>query len=116
MKPKFYPTPTFRPIHLIATFRRIAILAMLAIPMLLGTAFAQTVQLQYDFEDSGTTTTNSGPLAVPLTMFPASGGAVDLHGASGSGIQNTGQSLNISTNPTAGNLAGAFAMAQNNAT
>ncbi|MBW8864921.1 MAG: hypothetical protein JF609_08375, partial [Verrucomicrobia bacterium] len=41
--------------------------------------------------------------------------AVDLHGGANSGVQNSGKSLNISTNPTAGNLGGSFAMAQNNA-
>src|SRR6266705_2178042 len=102
MKPQLYPTPTFRPIHLISTLSSLAISAMLASSMLMGTASAQTIQLQYDFEDTGTTTASSGPLAVPLNMLSASSAAVDLHGGANSGIQNVGQSLNISTNPSAG--------------
>ena len=87
---------------------------MLAIPMLLGTAAAQTLQLQYTFEDGpGTTTTSSGALPITLNMLSSSSSAVDLHGPAGSGVQNQGASLNLSTNPIAGNLGGAFAMVQN---
>jgi len=54
---------------------------MLASSMLLGTAFAQTLQLRYTFEDGpGTTTTSSGALPVVLNMVNSSGSAVDLRG------------------------------------
>ncbi|HEV2693951.1 MAG TPA: hypothetical protein VG347_13740 [Verrucomicrobiae bacterium] len=72
--------------------------------------------MQYTFEDGpGTTTASSGALAIPLNMLSSGSGAVDLHGGANSGIQNSGKSLNLSTNPIAGNVGGAFAMAQNNA-
>ncbi len=115
MKPYYYPTHILLTKQFSFTLRSLTIMALLAGSMLSGTAFAQTLQLQYDFEDAGTTTANSGPLAVSLNMLSSSSGAVDLHGALGSGIQNMGKSLNISTNPLAGNLGGAFAMAQNSA-
>src|SRR5882757_1455339 len=111
MKPKFYPTPTFRPIHLTSTLRLFVIMTMLAIPMLLGTAFAQTLQLRYTFEDGpGTTTTSSGALPVTLNMVAADGvTAVDLHGTAGSGVQSQGAAMNLSTNSLAGNGAGSYA-------
>lgn len=107
MKPKYYQTLTFRTTHLISTLRLLAILAMLASSMLLGTAFAQTLQLRYTFEDGpGTTTTSSGALPVVLNMVSGSGlAAVDLHGPANSGVQNQGHSLNLSTNPISGNAA-----------
>ena len=105
MKPKFYLINSFKTTHLILTLRPLAILAMLASSMLLGTAFAQTLQLRYTFEDGpGTTTTSSGALPVVLNMVSGSGlAAVDLHGPANSGVQNQGQSLNLSTNPISGN-------------
>ena len=121
MKPKFYQTHTFRTTHLISTLRPLAILAMLASSMLLGTAFAQTLQLRYTFEDGpGTTTTSSGALPVVLNMVSGSGlAAVDLHGPANSGVQNQGHSLNLSTNPISGNPAAnaaAYAVTTGNTT
>src|ERR1035437_4432453 len=120
MKPKYYQTLTFRTTHLISTLRLLAILAMLASSMLLGTAFAQTLQLHYTFEDAGTTTTSSGALPVVLNMVSGSGlAAVDLHGPANSGVQNQGHSLNLSTNPISGNpaaTAAAYAVTTGNAT
>jgi len=117
MNSKYYQTHMFRTIHLIPIFRSLTILAMLAGSMLLGTAFAQTLQLRYTFEDGpGTTTTSSGALPVVLNMVNSAGAAVDLHGAANSGVQNQGASLNLSTNPIAGNVNGAYAFTSNNAT
>src|SRR5258706_10294965 len=112
MKPRFYQptqTPTFRTTCLISILRPLAILAMLASSLLLGTAFAQTLQLRYTFEDGpGTTTTNDPSSAIyplALNMLSASSSAVDLHGPANSGVQNQGASLNLSTNPISGNVA-----------
>lgn len=118
MKPKYYQTLTFRTTHLISTLRPLAILAMLASSMLLGTAFAQTLQLQYTFENGpGTTTTSSGALPVTLNMVASDGvTAVDLHGAAGSGVQGQGKALNLSTNAISGNGAGSYAFITNNST
>jgi hypothetical protein len=78
---------------------------------------AQTLQFSYSFEDGpGTTTTNNPGDAIyplPLNMLNSGASPVDLHGGANSGIQNFGQSLNLSTNPLAGNLGGAFAEVQN---
>jgi hypothetical protein len=74
-----------------------------------GLASAQTLQLRYTFEDGpGTTTTNDPSSAiypVPLNMVSGAypGTPVDLHGAAGSGVQNQGHSLNMTTNSPAGN-------------
>jgi hypothetical protein len=80
-------------------------------------AQGQTLQFRYNFEDApGTTTTDDSSSAIyPLTMnlFNSSSVAVDLHGPANSGIQNQGRSLNISTNPIAGNAGGSFAVVQN---
>jgi hypothetical protein len=109
MKHNYHQTHTFRLTHLISTstLRSLAILAMLAGSMLMGTAFAQTLQLRYTFADGpGTTTTSSGALPVTLNMVSGAyppGTAVDLHGPAGSGVQNQGYSLNLTTNNAAGN-------------
>jgi len=121
MKPKFHQTPTFRTTRLISTLRLLAILAMLAGSMLMGTAFAQTLQLRYTFEDGpGTTTTNDPSSAiypVVLNMVQSDGvTAADLHGAAGSGVQGQGTALNIPTNAISGNGNGAYAFTTNNAT
>src|SRR5258706_1204626 len=122
MKPRFYQptqTPTFRTTCLISILRPLAILTMLASSLLLGTAFAQTLQLKYTFQDTGTTTTNDPTSAIypiPLNMVNSSLGATDLHGGANSGIQNVGQSLDLSTNPITGNAAGSFAFVQNSST
>ncbi len=83
----------------------------------MGTASAQTLQFRYTFEDGpGTTTTNDPASAIyplPINMLTANSAAADLRGA---GIQNVGKSLNLSTNPPAGNANGSFAMVQNSAT
>ena len=48
-----------------------------------------------------------------MTMTSSSGTAGDLHGAANSGIQNVGASLNLSTNPIAGNSVGSFVQLTN---
>src|SRR5271154_5647694 len=106
MQPKYYQTPTFQTKHLISTLRSLAIMAMLASSMLLGTAFAQTLQFEYNFGDGpGTTTTSSGPLAVTLNMVSGvyPGTAVDAHGPAGSGVQQQGSCLDMTSNSPAGN-------------
>ncbi len=62
------------------------------------TVHAQTLQLRYTFEDSGTTAASDpgGALNVPLTLLNFSGAATDLHGPANSGIQNRGHSLDLS--------------------
>ncbi len=92
---------------------------MLGGSMLLETAFAQpTLQFKFAFQDGpGTTTTDDPSSAVyPLTMnlLNSGGTAADLHGPN-SGIQSVGYSLNLSTNPIAGNAGGSFADVVNNA-
>ncbi len=83
-------------------------------------AQAQTLQLRYTFEDGPGTSTTDDPSSavypVALNMVSASGGAVDLHGPAGSGVQGRGISLNLSTNPIAGNAPGACAVVSNSAT
>jgi len=83
-------------------------------------AHAQTLQFKYTFEDGpGTTTTDDPSSAIyplPMTMIYGSGTLADLHGAANSGIQGRGTSLNIVTNPIAGNAVGSFALVTNNAT
>ena len=82
---------------------------MLASSMLLGTAFGQTLQLRYTFEDGpGTTTTDDPtsaiyPVVLNLVSNTATGLPVDLHGPANSGVQNQGHSLNLSANPASGN-------------
>src|SRR5690349_13414702 len=81
---------------------------------------AQTLQFKYTFEDGpGNTTTDDPSSAIyplALNMVSSSGALGDLHGGANSGIQNLGASLNLSTNPIAGNVAGSFAMVTNSAT
>lgn len=80
-------------------------------------AHAQTLQLKYTFEDGpGNTTTDDPSSAIyplSMSMISSSGAVGDLHGGANSGIQNLGASLNLSTNPIAGNAAGSFAMVTN---
>jgi len=98
------------------------ILAALASVSILccATLRAQTLQFKYTFEDGPGTTTTDDPISAiyPLAMnlLNASSGAADLHGATGSGVQGQGASLNLSTNPISGNLGGSFALVQNSAT
>lgn len=86
----------------------------------LQTVQAQTLQLRYTFEDTGTTTASdpSGALSVPLNLLNAAGAATDVHGAAGSGVQNQGKALDFTvTAETAGpTLSGPIAQATNNAT
>lgn len=88
--------------------------------LLLGNvSHAQTLQLQYKFADGpGTTTASSGALAVPLNLVTngIGGGARDLHGAAGSGVQGQGFSLDLSHNIISGNTGGSFAVASNDTT
>jgi len=114
MKQHFHITHTSRILRLIKlistqTLRPLAILAMIAGCMMLGTAYAQNLQLRYTFEDSpGTTTTDDPSSAIyPVTLNmvsnTAAGLPVDLHGPANSGVQNLGHSLNLSANPATGN-------------
>jgi hypothetical protein len=81
---------------------------------------AQTLQLRYTFEDTGTTTASdpSGALSVPLDLLNAAGAATDVHGAANSGVQNQGKALDFTaTVETAGpTINGPIAQATNNTT
>ena len=100
-----------------STLRPLALLAMFAGSVLMSSASAQTLQLKYTFEDGPGTTTVDDPSSaiypLSLNMFNAAAVAVDLHGPAFSGVQNQGTSLNLSTNPIAGNLGGSYAVVQN---
>ncbi len=104
-------------IRLTPTLRSLALLAMFAGSLLGRPAAAQTLQLKYTFEDGPGTTTVDDPSSaiypLSLNLFNAAGTAVDLHGLAFSGVQNRGGSLNLSTNPIAGNAAGSYAVVQN---
>jgi hypothetical protein len=80
----------------------------------------QTLQLRYTFEDTGTTAASdgSGALSVPLTLLNFAGAATDLHGAAGSGVQNQGKSLDLSSgvNAVGSVINGPIAQATNNST
>src|SRR5437870_12537149 len=67
--------------------------------MLANSVYAQTLQLRYTFEDTGTTTASdpSGAISVPLNMLSFANAATDLHGASNSGIQNPGHALDLTS-------------------
>jgi hypothetical protein len=128
MKQHFYITHSSRIVRLTKlistqTLRPLAILAMIAGSMLLGTAYAQNLQLRYTFEDSpGTTTTDDPSSAIyPVTLNmvsnTAAGLPVDLHGPANSGVQNQGHSLNLSGNNPSGNSAtSVYAVTTGNAT
>jgi hypothetical protein len=75
------------------------VLVLLALGLSAG---AQTLQLRYTFEETGTTAGSSGALNVPLTLQDFAGAATDLHGAAGSGVQQQGKSLDLSTGTIAG--------------
>jgi hypothetical protein len=83
-------------------------------------AEAQTLQLRYTFEDTGTTAASdpAGALNVPLTLLNAAGAAMDVHGGANSGVQNQGKALDFTAAvETAGpTLNGPIAQATNNAT
>jgi hypothetical protein len=82
-------------------------------------AVGQTLKLRFPFDDAGpgTTTasdTSGGGLAVTLNMETSTAGTgIDLHGATGSGIQGQARSLNQSANNTLGNVAGSIAFVNN---
>ncbi len=54
------------------------------------------LKLQFDFEDSGTATTDS-VAGVTLNCFHANGSATNLHGALGTGVAGAGRALNLSS-------------------
>lgn len=60
---------------------------------------AQTLLLEYKFNDSGTTTANSGTLGGTAALQNSSAVATDLHGAAGSGVSGLAgdTSLNLSS-------------------
>lgn len=98
-----------------------AIILLAAVLLLNGNRVAaQKLQLSYTFDGTGTTAASDpsgGALSVPLTLLSFSGAATDLHGAANTGVQNQGQSLNLSsaTNGTGSGLNGPIAQAINNA-
>src|SRR5712671_1228787 len=58
---------------------------------------AQTLQLKFGFEDSGTTTTNSvAGAGVSLNIVNGTN-AADFHGAAGSGVAGVGKALDFSS-------------------
>src|SRR5258708_5719783 len=74
---------------------------------------AQTLKLQFGFEDTGTTTTDS-VAAVTLNIVNSAGTAADLHGAAGSGVAGVGKALDFTSAPGS-QAAGPLASATNNA-
>jgi hypothetical protein len=60
------------------------------------TVVTNTLQLQFAFEDSGTTTTDS-VAGVTLNLVDPLGSPTDLHGAAGSGVGGVGQALDLSS-------------------
>ena len=69
--------------------------------------------LQFDFEDSGTTTTDS-VAGVGLRLVNASGAPTDLHGGVGSGVGGYGKALNFNATSMGG--TGPMAFTTNNTT
>jgi hypothetical protein len=63
------------------------ILPGLLLPCLATVAFAAaTLQLEFRYEDTGTTTTNSGLMGGSASLLNSTSAATDLHGAAGSGL------------------------------
>lgn len=91
------------------------IATLLGIALCSSTARAQSLQLRYAFEDTGTTAASSGALAVTLNLTNYSNVATDLHGAAGSGVQNQGKSFDL-TSSTANGGNGPVAAAVANST
>jgi rhamnogalacturonyl hydrolase YesR len=71
------------------------------------------LKLQFDFEDTGTTTTDS-IAGVSLRLVNASDAPVDLHGIPGSGVGGYGKSLGFTAASMGG--SGAMAFTTNNST
>jgi hypothetical protein len=71
------------------------------------------LELQFDFEDSGTTTTDS-VAGVRLSLVNASGSPTDLHGGMGSGVGGYGKALNFVSASMGG--SGPMAFTTNNST
>ena len=71
------------------------------------------LELQFDFEDSGTTTTDS-IAGVSLRLVNASGSPTDLHGGLGSGVGGYGKALNFVAASMGG--TGPLAFTTNNST
>lgn len=78
--------------------------AILAAP---SAATAQTLMMQYGFEDAGTTTADS-VAGVSLNIVDSNGNAADLHGAVGTGVGGVGKALDFTSANTA-NAAGPLA-------
>jgi len=70
-------------------------------------------ELQFDFEDSGTTTTDS-IAGVGLQLVNSSGSPADLHGGMGSGVGGYGKALNFVASSMGG--TGPLAFTTNNTT
>lgn len=85
---------------------RIAALFAGAVMVCGSAASAATLKLQYGFEDSGTTTTDS-VAGSTLNLTSSAGVATDYHGATGTGVAGSGKALNFTsgTSGSSGPLA-----------
>jgi hypothetical protein len=82
----------------IQSLYKLAVLALVSTSSLLNLQ-SQTLLLEYEFNDSGTTTTSTGSLPTVATMVNSGTTPTDLHGAAGSGV--SGQSWDLAFNNTA---------------
>lgn len=82
------------------TLRRILATGLLAAWCVSAPAQAQTLLVEYKFNDSGTTTANSGSLGGTATMLNSSLAATDLHGAASSGVPGSNLPSDLSLNLT----------------
>ena len=71
------------------------------------------LQLQFGFEDSGTTTTDAISGAT-LALVNGANAPTDLHGAAGSGVDGVGKALDFSSNPYNSPTTGPLASVVNN--
>ncbi|MGN6644201.1 MAG: LamG domain-containing protein, partial [Verrucomicrobiota bacterium] len=105
--------------HSLPSLRRLgpaaAVLAITLVSALLaGPASAQSLKLQFSFEDEGTTTTDAIAGTV-LTMVDGSGAATNLHTAIGSGVAGMGRALDFGAAAKQGGI-GPVAYSTNNTT
>jgi hypothetical protein len=73
------------------------------------------LQLEFGFEDTGTTTTDSVSGAT-LALVNGANSPTDLHGAAGSGVDGIGKALDFSSNPYDSPTTGPLASVVNNST
>ncbi len=76
-------------------------------------ASAQTLKFRFNFEDTGTTTTDTAS-GVMLNMVNSSSVATDYHGAAGTGVGGAGKALNLTSGADGG--TGPIVSTVNNAT